>query len=146
MSTGILGTRAGLVADVNLIAQIVILLLLSVGALQARSKHFDWHHGTMIAAVIVNAAAIVFIMNPSFFRLLPYALRNPGAAGPVIMLPHAAIGALAELLGIYIIARTPRNPSALSGWPSMKRTMIVTLLLWLVALSGGIWLYISRYV
>jgi len=146
MNTGILGTRAGLVADINLLAQIVILLLLCVGALQARSKHFDRHHGVMIAAVIVNAAAIVFIMNPAFFRVLPFALRNPGAPGPVMMLPHAAVGALAELLGIYIIARTQLDPSATSDWPGMKRTMVVTLLLWLLALAGGIALYMAWYV
>ena len=85
MGSGILGTQATLVADVNLILQIIILMVLTIGAFQARRGRIDVHHKLMTAAVIINAVAIMAIMNPSFFRVLPFAWRNPRAPGPTVM-------------------------------------------------------------
>lgn len=142
MSTGILGTRAGLVADVNLILQITLLVTLCVGALQARRGRLDIHQRLMTAAVIANAAAIVFIMNPSFFRALPLALQDTRSGQSLAMWGHMIVGLLAELLGVYLVIRGNAAPA---GWPNMQRTMIVTWLLWVAAALGGIFLYLVRY-
>jgi uncharacterized membrane protein YozB (DUF420 family) len=145
MSTGIFGTRASLVADINLLLQIAILGMLAVGVIQARRGKLNAHHSLMTMAVIVNAAAIAFIMDPSFFRVLPFALRNPLARGPAMLWPHVLIGGLAELMGAYIVIRTKTEPSAVANWPNMKRMMVLTLLLWIVALAVGIVLYFVWY-
>ncbi len=146
MSTGILGTRAGLVADVNLILQIAILIVLTLGAVQAKRRHFDAHHTLMTAAVIANAVLIIAIMNPSFFRVVPFALRNPSDPRPRVMWPHVAIGALAELMGIYIIVRMKLETSRPSRATNIKWVMGITLVLWIVALAIGITLYFVWYV
>ncbi len=145
MGTGFLGTRATLVADINLILQVVVLIVLSAGAFQARRRNFDSHRLLMTAAVIANAALIIAIMNPSFFRILPFGLRSPGARRPTVMWPHVLVGTLAELMGVYIVIRTNVEQSTASSWPGMMRVMLITLLLWLVALVGGITLYSVWY-
>ena len=141
MGFGILGTRATLVADINLILQTVILMMLTIGAFQARKGRLDVHHRLMTAAVIINGVAIIAIMNPSFFRVLPFALRNPEAPGPTVMWPHIAIGALAELMGAYVIIRLNLDPSRISRLGNLKWIMVITFLLWIVALAVGITVY-----
>ncbi len=146
MSTGILGTRAGLVADINLILQIAILIVLLMGCFQARRRNFSAHGRLMTAAVIANTIAIIAIMNPAFFRILPVAIRNPEAQRPTMLWPHAAIGALAELMGIYIVILMKLETSRPPRLRNIKWRMRITLLLWIVALAMGIALYFVRYV
>jgi hypothetical protein len=133
------------VADINLILQIVILVVLTIGAFQARRGRIDAHHALMTAAVVVNAVAIIAIMNPAFFRVLPFALRNPGARGPTVMWPHAALGAVAELMGVYLVIRLKLDPARASDLGGLRRVMVVTLLLWTAALVAGIAMYFVWY-
>ncbi len=145
MGKGIFGTRASFVADMNLILQVVILGMLSWGVFQAKRRKFQAHHTLMTVAVIANAALIVAVMNPSFFRILPLALRNPGADQSTVLWPHMVLGAVAEMLGIYIVLAT--NSGALES--SRRRTltwlMRITFLLWVLALVVGIALYFVWY-
>lgn len=145
MGRGIFGTRASLVADINLILQIVILGILSWGVFQAKRRKFQVHHTLMTVAVITNAALIVAVMNPSFFRILPFALRNPGADKPTVLWPHMVLGAVAEVLGIYTVLAS--NSGALE--PSRRRMftwlMRTTFLLWVLAFVVGIVLYFVWY-
>ncbi len=145
MGTGIFGTRAGFVADVNLILQITLLITLCVGALQARRGRFDAHQRLMTVAVIANAAAIVFVMNPSFVRALPSALRDTASIRSLTLWPHMLLGLLAELLGVYVVIRGNAATSGPSSWSSMKRTMLITWLLWAAAGVAGIVLYFVWY-
>jgi uncharacterized membrane protein YozB (DUF420 family) len=146
VGSGILGTGATLVANINLILQIVILVVLTIGAFQARRGRLDAHHTLMTAAVIINAVLIIAIMNPSFFRILPFALDYPGAPGPKVMWPHVALGAVAELLGAYLVIRLKLDPSRASDLGNLRRVMVVTLLLWTTALVVGIAVYIVLHV
>jgi uncharacterized membrane protein YozB (DUF420 family) len=143
MSSGILGTRATLVADINLLVQIALFFILVIAAFQARRRRYDSHLKLMRAAVIINAVAIVAVMNPSFFRVLPFAVRNPGAPGPTVMWPHVALGAVAELMGAYLIIRLGLEPASA---PRLRGVMALTLILWLAALAVGVTLYYVWYV
>jgi hypothetical protein len=143
MSSGILGTRATLVADINLLVQIALFVILVYAAWQGSNRRHDSHLRWMRTAVIINAVAIVAVMNPSFFRVLPFAVRNPDAPGPTAMWPHVALGVVAELMGTYVVIRLGLDPASA---PRLKRTMIVTLLLWLAALAVGLGLYYVWYV
>jgi uncharacterized membrane protein YozB (DUF420 family) len=143
MSSGILGTRATLVADINLLVQTALFFILVIAALQARNRRYDSHRTLMTVAVVINAAAIVAVMNPSFFRVLPFAVRNPDAPGPTVMWPHVALGAVAELMGAFLVIRLGLEPASA---PRLRRVMAVTLLLWLAALVVGFALYYMWYV
>lgn len=145
MGRGIFGTRASFVADMNLILQIMILGILGWGVFQAKIRKFQTHHTWMTVAVVANATLIVAIMNPSFFRILPFALRNPGADKPTVLWPHMLLGAVAELLGVYIVLaanmKTPDTPHR----QSLKWLMRITFFLWVLALIAGIILYFVWY-
>ena len=146
MSSGILGTRAGLVADVNLLVQVLLLAVLIFGALQARRGIRDTHQWLMTGAVIINAAAIILVMNPSFFRALPSALRDPGSLRSMLLWPHMIVGVLAELMGVYIAIRTRVEASGPAGWRAAIPTMVVTWFLWVLAAAVGMGLYVVWYV
>jgi uncharacterized membrane protein YozB (DUF420 family) len=145
MSTELFGTRAGLVADLNLAVQVILLVAVSFGALQARRGRSDTHEALMTGAVVVNAAAIILVMNPSFFRALPSALRDPGTLRSMLLWPHMVSGALAELLGVYAVIRTRVVPSGPAGWRGAKATMTITWLLWVLAAAVGVGLYVVWY-
>ena len=141
MGSGILGTKATLFADINLILQVILLAMLVFAAWEARRGKVGRHHGIMTAAVVINAAAIVAVMNPAFFRVLPFAVRNPGAPGPTVMWPHVALGAVAELLGAYVVIRLRLDPMRVSRLGTLKSVMIATFALWTAALLMGIAVY-----
>ncbi|MGB9879479.1 MAG: DUF420 domain-containing protein [Anaerolineae bacterium] len=142
MGSGIFGTKATLIADINLISQVVILAILAIGVFQAKARKFQAHHTLMTVAVVANAALIVAIMNPSFFRILPFALRNPGADKPTVLWPHMLLGAVAELLGVYIVLATNTGRSDKQRF---KWLMRITFFLWVLALIAGIVLYFVWY-
>jgi uncharacterized membrane protein YozB (DUF420 family) len=125
--------------------QIVLLILVCVGALQARRRDWNTHRWWMTVAVIIQATVIVFVMNPSFFRALPSTWGNSEDTRLIVMWPHMVLGVMAELLGVYIVLRSQMD-SPTTPWPSKKRMMQATLVLWLVALLGGMALYVVWYV
>jgi uncharacterized membrane protein YozB (DUF420 family) len=143
MSSGILGTRATLVADINLLVQIALFFILVTAAWQGRNRRYEAHLRLMRVAVIINAVAIIAVMNPSFFRVLPFAARNPGAPGPTAMWPHVALGAIAELMGAYVVIRLGVDPRSA---PRLRGVMLLTLVLWLAALLAGSAVYWIWYV
>ncbi len=138
MSSGILGTGATLVADINLLVQIALFIMLVIAAWQGLRRRHDSHLMLMRIAVVVNAVAIVAVMNPSFFRVLPFAVRNPDAPGPTVMWPHIALGIVAEVMAAYIVIRLGRDAASA---PRLRGVMIVNLLLWLGALAAGLAVY-----
>lgn len=146
MNTGILGTRANWAADLNLIVQIVLLVVLFAGRVQAKKRKLNVHHTWMTAIVTINAVMIIAIMNPAFFRLLPLAGRNPGAPEPTPPWPHVVVGALAELMGLYAVLWMRMDLPELLRMRNIKWFMRITFLLWALALLGGIVLYWVWYV
>lgn len=145
MNTGFLGTRANWAADLNLIVQIALLLVLVAARAQAKRRNLNVHHRWMTAIVTVNAVMIVAIMNPSLFRLLPSAVRDPGAPALVLPLPHALVGVLAEVMGLYAVLSMRMDLPDSWRTRNLKWFMRITFLLWAVALVGGIVLYWVRY-
>jgi hypothetical protein len=143
MSSGILGTRATLVADFNLLLQIALFVLLALATWQGSRGRQESHLQLMRIVLILNAVAIVAVMNPSFFRVLPFAMRNPSAPGPTVMWPHVALGTAAELLGALVVIRLGLEPARA---PRMRGAMVLTFVLWLAALVIGVGLYYVWYV
>jgi uncharacterized membrane protein YozB (DUF420 family) len=145
MPRGLLGTRATLVADINLILQIIVLIVLIVSTFLARRRGLGTRRTLTMIVVMLNAVLIVAIMNPSFFRILPFALRNPGARVPTWLWPHVQLGASAELIGVYLIVSSNLDwDSSASGGPVRRRMRNLArfmLLLWALALAIGLVIY-----
>ncbi|MBM4430444.1 MAG: hypothetical protein FJ026_08885 [Chloroflexi bacterium] len=149
MTRGLLGTRATLVADLNLILQIVILIVLAISVFQGRRRGMDRGRILVTVAVAINAVLIIAVMNPSFFRILPFALHHPAARGPRLVFPHVVLGTLAELTGVYLVL-SPNRDSAQT--PHLQPTSLTTrtafrvmLVLWAAALVIGLLVYSVLY-
>ena len=141
---GFLGTQASWAADLNLLAQIALLVLLILAVLRVKKGDLATHHTWMTAVVIINAVLIVAVMNPTFFRVLPAAIRDPSLK-PRMMLPHFLVGTLAELLGLYAVVAVRMDLPLTLQVRSQKRLMRILAVLWTLSLVGGIALYVWWY-
>ncbi len=72
MTWGIFPAVGTTAANVNLVAQVALVLALTAGAILARQKRFRAHKFVQSGAVLSNLVMIGIVMLPS--------LRNPGAA------------------------------------------------------------------
>lgn len=143
-----LSADAGLKANLNLVSQLAMGGALIGGALLARAKRYTAHAICQSAVLLLNSVAIAFVMWPSFYGqvvpVLPKHLAEPyyGAATA-----HGIFGAIAELLGLYIVlaAGTDLLPHRLriSRW---KLWMRLELLLWWAVIVTGVVTYYVWYV
>ncbi|MGH2522401.1 MAG: hypothetical protein ACRDH2_07845, partial [Anaerolineales bacterium] len=135
---GFLGTRGTVFADINLIAEIILLIGLTVGYGLARRGNIPAHQYNQTTWVLFNIVLTMFIMIVSFNRQvvpgIPEKLQQAYFATSTI---HAVLGATTILSAIYILLRMNRLlPKALRTrhWKNLMR---VTLgLYWLVGLFG----------
>src|SRR3990172_4572502 len=139
----LLGTR--LAADVNLAAQIVLLVGLWIGFYFARTGQVTRHASMQTTMVMANLFFILFVMVPSFYQ---YVILGGTTGGIVarLMLIHGLLGLVAQLMGVYLVLRMRtkliparfrvRNFISMMWW---------TLGLWTVIFVLGIGIYYYRY-
>jgi hypothetical protein len=134
-----------LIATVSLIIQIAIISLLIVAYQLKRKSNFRAHGLVMLTAVAVHLAAIFVVMLPAFVvGFVPFILANPTSSTGVLAVVHAAFGAIAAVLGVWIMANW-RLRKSLAYCTPMKRIMLTTFIAWSVALSLGIIVYVVIY-
>ena len=144
---GFLGTWASFGADLNLLVQIAMGIALLAGASLARTKRYAAHGVCQAAVLILNVPMIAFVMWPSFdARLLPRFSRHFGKRYYAIAIAHGALGALAEVLGLYILLVAGTNILPRSWrFERWKLWMRIELALWWVVLLLGIGTYSIWY-
>jgi uncharacterized membrane protein YozB (DUF420 family) len=148
VSKGFLGTAAPLSSDVTLIVEVGMGVVLLVGAVLARRGSHRAHAWCQSTVVLLNLVAITLTMAPSFRR----SFSPPVPAGfrdsyYVLAAVHAALGTIAELLGLYIlmVAGTDIVPKRLR-FSRYKPWMCTALALWWLALLFGLATYGRWYV
>jgi uncharacterized membrane protein YozB (DUF420 family) len=135
---------APILAQFNLIFQIIILAVLFVGfGLKQRGK-FVAHGSTMLIAVVLNAVSFLLAMGPSFFSLSGFISEQPTHVLSVAVIIHGILGAIAEILGIYLVVSWGLRKSVQSC-QRRKPIMRVTMVLWPIAVFLGILLYALLY-
>lgn len=145
MFSRILGSGAPVAADANLILQLAMGAALLAGAVLACMKRYTAHAICQSAVLLINAVAIAWMMWPSLqHTVLPHAHKRWYLAYYMWPIAHGALGAFAELFGIYIalVAGTNLLPAKLKfrRWKCWMRFELV--LWWLVLLTGlGTYLY-----
>jgi uncharacterized membrane protein YozB (DUF420 family) len=142
---GFLGTWASFSADLNLLVQIAMGLALLGGAFLARAKRYTAHGICQAAVLILNVPMIALVMWPSLHsRVLPKLSSHFGKRYYASAVTHGILGAVAELLGLYIllVAGTNILPNSwrLESWKLWMRIELV--LWWIVLLSGFVIYYI----
>ena len=133
-----------LVAQVNLLFQVTIFLLLLAGVLFERRKNVRVHGQLMLAAAVLNVTSFLAVMGPSWSSLWAEASGRV----QVVALAHGVLGGLALLLSFWLVGSWLSSPllaqplqtrcySALN-----KKIMWAVLFLWLTSLAVGFYLFI----
>jgi hypothetical protein len=144
---GIFSTKANLSSDLNLVAQIVLLLGLSIGAIFARRGHITTHQYNQTFWVVFNILLTIFIMVVAYDKyVIPGLPGNLSQAFSLVSTIHAALGILAIGCGVYLILRMNRlipEKWRIKGW---KRLMRLTLALYLLVGLLGLGIYYVWYI
>ncbi len=147
MKRGFLRTGAPFTSDLTLVVEMGMGLALLAGMLLARQRCYRAHAWCQSAVVLLNLVAIALTMAPSFRRSfappIPAVFSNSYYA---FAAAHAALGTVAELLGVYILAVAGTNilPQRLR-FTSYKPWMRTALALWWLVLLLGIGTYLRWY-
>jgi hypothetical protein len=144
---GFLGTWANFGADVNLLIQLTMGVALIAGAFLARAKRYTAHGICQTLVLLLNLPMIALVMWPSFHtRVLPRLPSRIWKRNYAIATVHGALGAVAEILGLYIalVAGTNVLPAKwrIQRW---KLWMRIELILWWVVLLTGFGTYYFWY-
>jgi len=148
MSRGFLNTAAPLSTDLVLVVEVGMGAALVLGTVLARQGRYRAHAWCQSAVVLLNLVLIAFIMAPSFSSQV--ASEVPGHLGDsyyAIAVAHGALGAVAELLGLYIllVAGTDILPKRIR-FTRYKPWMRTSLALWWLVLLLGVGMYVRWYV
>lgn len=146
MTPGLFGTGAPLRADMNLAVQLAMGVVLLGGFVLARLRRFRAHQACQTGVMLLNLAMIGLIMAPSFGREVGIAAAALGDAHTRVAYLHAALGAAAELLGLYVVlvAGTSLVPPQLR-FTDYKPWMRGALALWWVVILFGAGTYYTWY-
>jgi plastocyanin len=128
---------------INLAVQLIMGVALLVGMLLARRKQFRAHAFCQTTIVLLNLIPILTFMGPTFhYVVLPSIPAKLGERFYLFPAAHAALGTVAELLGLYILlsAGTKLLPAALR-FRKYKPWMRADLALWWLVILLGIGTY-----
>jgi len=142
---GFLGTGASNVADINLIVQLVIVVLLVAGWIYGRDKKTKLHGQLMVVAVIVNGGAIALVMVPSLVLGFGAITSNPLGPGPLVSVLHVIIGTVAWLTAAYLSWVWRLKPETVECF-KRKKWMKPVLYTWLAAAVLGVVFYVYYYI
>jgi uncharacterized membrane protein YozB (DUF420 family) len=135
---GIFGTKASLFSDLNLIAQILLLLGLGVGAYFARKGNLSAHKYLQTGMVLFSIVLTCFIMIPAFVKYtLPEIPDNLPIDYNLVSTIHGVMGLVAIGCGVYLLLQmNALIPIGwrVSWWKSLMRLTFA--LYWLVGLLG----------
>jgi uncharacterized membrane protein YozB (DUF420 family) len=150
LQPGFLGTGASLMADLTLVAYILLVLpAMLIGFYFARRQMFVPHHRAMMTLIVlINWAVILFLMIASYSQAV--APSVPGRLGePPFLFPsiHLLFGATAQILATILLIRMwfeYRLP-AWARFEPIKRYMRLTLALWIITVVLGVVTYVTWY-
>jgi len=143
---GLLGTKAGIQADLNLLVHLAILLLIIAGFTFARKKRFEIHEKWMFSAIVLVAISFFAWMAPSYidnFHVIVEELYSPGVMVTNI---HVALGTITGILAIYIVLRMKFDIPQRFAVKRVKRLMRTTFTLWWLTFISGLSFYLIYYV
>jgi plastocyanin/uncharacterized membrane protein YozB (DUF420 family) len=146
-NAGIFGTRAGLFADFNLIAEIVLLLGLMIGYALAKTKHISAHQYNQTTWVLFNVVLVVFIMLVSFFRTVIIGIpANLLRAYYAVSTVHAVLGGITVVCGLFILLRMNKLLPKFLRIKWWKNLMRFTLGMYFLVGFFGLATYVIWYV
>ncbi|MCB9450048.1 MAG: hypothetical protein H6672_01330 [Anaerolineaceae bacterium] len=158
---GFLGTGASLLADITLIAYILLIVpgMIIGSAFAVFGKHRPHHKWAMVVVTIANWLLISFLMLAAFtFDVTGNIGQQPGNPRYLVPVIHGVLGLLAQILATYTLFRMFREDAQVAAakkrgerdvakywFKSAKPVMRLVLVLWLVTALLGVGNYVIRY-
>jgi len=160
---GFLGTGASLLADLTLMAYILLIVPgMVAGFVFARmGKHRPLHKYTMITITVANWLLIIFLMIAAYrFDVAGNIGSQPGNARYLMPTIHGILGFPAQLLATYVVYRMIREDTQVAAakkrgekgqqlskywFKTAKVFMRTTIVLWLLTALLGVFNYLIRY-
>lgn len=161
--SGFLGTGASLLADLTLLAYVLLIVpgMIAGFVFARRGKHRPHHKATMITITVVNWLLIIFLMLAAYrFDVIGNIAAKPTNARYLMPTIHAVLGVPAQLLATYVVFRMLREDSQVAAakargekgqmlskywFKNAKSFMRITIVLWLLTALLGVFNYLIRY-
>ena len=142
LSEGFLGRPSTFGADLNLLLQVGLGLVLLGGLLLARRARYGLHGACQAIALVVTLVMTAIWMAPAYHANWGPGIFAFGNRVTTAAAAHVIAGSVALLLGIYVVlvAGTPLLPARLR-FSNYKRWMRTLIAIWWVALLLGVLTY-----
>ena len=141
---GFLGTRAPFVADLSLVLTWLFGMVAIVGAIKGHRRRISKHCPVMATGALLNWIPVLMIMIPRWLGMVVAGADPPGGAPRLPAIGHGLLGGMTQVLMTYTVTRMywledlpPRRPIWL---------MRATIVLWMLSLLGGTFVYLLLYV
>lgn len=135
---GLFGTNATMFSDLNLIAQFVFLVGLSIGYVLARKGDITAHQYLQTGMVLFNIVTTIFVMIVGYIDyVIPGMPENLSQAYGIVTTIHAVFGLLAIFCGIYLLLHMNRilpKRYRIKWWRKLMRLTFA--LYWFVGILG----------
>jgi uncharacterized membrane protein YozB (DUF420 family) len=142
LGEGFLGRPSTFGADLNLLLQLGLGLLLLAGLLLARRTRYGLHGLCQATALVVTLVMTAIWMFPAYRDNYGPVIFRLGNRVSLAAAAHVVVGTAALLLGVYVVlvAGTPLLPKVLrfTNYKAWMRTLITV---WWVALLLGVLTY-----
>ena len=142
LSEGFLGRPSTFGADLNLLIQIALGLLLFAGFLLVRQSRYAMHGVCQSVALVATLVMTALWMLPAYHDNYGPKIFKLGNRVNLAAAAHVVSGSIALLLGIYVVlvAGTPLVPKArrFGNYKAWMRTLITV---WWLALLLGVLTY-----
>jgi uncharacterized membrane protein YozB (DUF420 family) len=158
---GFLGTGASLLADLSLLAYILLIIpsLVAGYVFARRGQHRPQHKWIMTGITVFNWVLILLLMIAAYrFDVVDGIASQPGNIRYLLPTIHGLLGLPAQLLATYVVYRMLREDAQVAAarkrgeanlsryWFRQARwTMQVVFWLWLATALLGIGTYLVRY-
>lgn len=130
-------------STISLVIQVVVLALLISAYMLKKQNRFRQHGLVMFSAVVLHIVSILAVMIPSFtaFFAAP-SLIDYADAFVLITLIHVITGTTAAILGVWLVGVWHLQKN-LQPCFRRKRVMDITIILWMLSIFIGIFLYLK---
>jgi uncharacterized membrane protein YozB (DUF420 family) len=137
---GFLGTYAPMISDINLLAQVALLIVLVAGLAAIKRKHTRTHRNLLTTLVFFSILLTVFIMMGRFLQVY-----SSGTTG-FLQIAHGILGLAAIFCGLYLILLM--NDRLPVKWRTKKWKLIMRInwSLFLLVVLGGFAIYWKIYI
>ena len=143
---GFLRPHSSIGADLSIVVMIAAFVMLTIGVVLARSRHYRAHRWVQTSAVVLNAVPVVVWMIRSFWLYVrPGLPGNLSTTVDAVTTVHAIVGLIGVVIGMVVMIHANQMEARGEDLRHFKTYMRIAYAVYLLATALGIWVYIALY-